>query len=210
MARNHDGSAPGVHSSVLTHICLTSKLSNESSAISNGHKTRGLLCTLIRVVASSAMLILTLLAAGASSTQMPPLSICYTPELVISSGMLAVFLFGPQECKPWLHYLQLKLNTYLWVLPYLTVTFVMQLLTELVSLGIQLATIILPKIKCKVFEDNISTIELAKTPWNVFPDKIHWHTIPSLSWSGTTKEDQNLSHLSTHEQVANIATKPPL
>jgi hypothetical protein len=39
----------------------------------------------------------------------------------------------------------------------------MQLLKELVSFVVKLASV-LPKIKCKVFKDNVSALELAKAP----------------------------------------------
>jgi hypothetical protein len=39
----------------------------------------------------------------------------------------------------------------------------MQLLEELISFGVQLKAV-LPTVKCKVFEDNVGAIELAKAP----------------------------------------------
>jgi hypothetical protein len=43
------------------------------------------------------------------------------------------------------------------------VTFVMQLLNKLISLGVNLTTV-LPTVKCKVFKDNVGAIKLAKAP----------------------------------------------
>jgi hypothetical protein len=49
------------------------------------------------------------------------------------------------------------------------VTFVMQLLKELISFRVKLNTV-LPTVKCKVFEDKVGVIELTKAP--------HMHASP--------------------------------
>jgi hypothetical protein len=86
------------------------------------------------------------------------------------------------------------------------ITFVMQLLTELISFGIQLQHT-LPEVKCKVFEDNVSAIELAKAP-RMRPRTKHIDIQYHHFREAVQQKKITISHVSTHEQVADIATKP--
>jgi hypothetical protein len=87
----------------------------------------------------------------------------------------------------------------------LDVTFVMQLLTELISFGVQLQSF-LPEIKCKVFEDNVGAIELAKAP-RMRPRTEHIDIQYHHFREAVQQKKINISHVSTHEQVADIATR---
>jgi len=86
------------------------------------------------------------------------------------------------------------------------VIFVMNLLRELVSFGVTLIKAT-PKIKCKVFEDNVGALELAKTP-KMRPRTKHI----AIQYHHFRKEveDGNITiqHVRSEEQVADIATKP--
>jgi hypothetical protein len=87
------------------------------------------------------------------------------------------------------------------------VTFIMQLLTELISFGVQLHSVLL-EIKCKVFEDNVGAIQLAKAP-RMRPRTKHILDIQYHHFLEAVQQKKIKSyHVSTHEQVADIATKP--
>jgi hypothetical protein len=87
------------------------------------------------------------------------------------------------------------------------INFVMQLLNELIFFGIQLVNVI-PEVKCKVFENNVgTTIELAKGP-QMHPLIKHIDIQYHHSHEGVQQKKNWISHLSTQEQVVNIATKP--
>jgi hypothetical protein len=149
-----------------------SKQSNELSAISNGHKTRGSSCIPTRAGALSVMRTLTLLVIGVSSTlaKLPPA----LPGLATSTGWYT-------GCPLiWASQIQTGIALSMTEAAYVAlstalseVTFVMQLLTELISFRVQL-TIVLPEVKCKVFEDNGGPIGLAKAP-RMCPRTKHIH-----------------------------------
>jgi hypothetical protein len=82
----------------------------------------------------------------------------------------------------------------------------MQLLTELISLGVQLKSV-LPEVKYKVFEDNVGAIELAKAP-RMRPRTKHIDIQYHHFREAVQQKKIGISHVSTHEQVADIAPKP--
>jgi hypothetical protein len=86
------------------------------------------------------------------------------------------------------------------------VTFVMQLLDELISFGVNLKSV-LPTVKCKVFEDNVGAIELAKAP-RMRPRTKHIDIQYHHFREAVQQKKISISHVSTKEQVADIATKP--
>jgi hypothetical protein len=86
------------------------------------------------------------------------------------------------------------------------VTFVMQLLEEFISFGVQLKSV-LPTVKCKVFEDNVGAIELAKAP-RMRPRTKHIDIQYHHFREAVQQKKISIQHVSTKEQVADIATKP--
>ena len=82
----------------------------------------------------------------------------------------------------------------------------MQLLKELISFGIQLQDV-LPTVKCKVFEDNVGAIELAKAP-RMRPCTKHIDIQYHHFREAVLQKKISIQHVSTKEQVADIATKP--
>jgi hypothetical protein len=86
------------------------------------------------------------------------------------------------------------------------VTFVMQLLDELISFGVNLKSV-LPTVKCKVFEDNVGAIELAKAP-RMRPRTKHIDIQYHHFREAVQQKKISILHVSTKEQVADIATKP--
>jgi hypothetical protein len=84
------------------------------------------------------------------------------------------------------------------------ITFVMQLLKELISFGVKLNNV-LPTGKCKAFEYNIGGIELSK-PHTCVPHytfDIQYHHFREA----VQQKKISIQHVSTTEQVADIATK---
>ena len=86
------------------------------------------------------------------------------------------------------------------------VIYVMQLINELKSFGIAIP-FPTPTVRCKVFEDNVGAIELAKAP-KLRPRTKHIAIQYHHFRSHVAKKLINIQHVSTKEQVADIATKP--
>ena len=82
----------------------------------------------------------------------------------------------------------------------------MQLLDELRSFGIKILKKI-PMVCCKVFEDNVGALELAKTP-KLWPHTKHIAIQYHHFCNHVKKKVIQIFHMSMKEQVANIATKP--
>ena len=86
------------------------------------------------------------------------------------------------------------------------VIYVMQLLEELISFGVPIP-LETPKVFCKVFEDNVGALELARTP-RMRPRTKHigiqYHHFRDHVESGKI----TIEHVSTKEQIADIFTKP--
>ena len=81
-----------------------------------------------------------------------------------------------------------------------------QLLEEIISFGIKLVAVV-PSIKCKVFEDNIGALELAKAPKLRPRTKyigIQYHHFREY----VAQKKIHISHVSSNEQITDIATKP--
>jgi hypothetical protein len=86
------------------------------------------------------------------------------------------------------------------------VIYVMQLLEELLSFGIQIP-VTTPVVRCKVFEDNVGAIELAKAP-KLRPRTKHIAIQYHHFRSHVAKKLISIQHMTTTEQVADIVTKP--
>jgi hypothetical protein len=82
----------------------------------------------------------------------------------------------------------------------------MQLLEELLSFGIKIP-LTTPVVRCKVFEDNVGAIELANAP-KLRPRTKHIVIQYHHFRSHVAKKLISSQHVTTAEQVANIATKP--
>ena len=86
------------------------------------------------------------------------------------------------------------------------VIYIIQLLEELISIGVPIP-LNTPKVFCKVFEDNVGALELAKTP-RMRPRTKHigiqYHHFRDHVESGKI----TIEHVSTKEQIADIFTKP--
>jgi hypothetical protein len=86
------------------------------------------------------------------------------------------------------------------------VIYVMQLLEELISFGIKIP-VSTPTVRCKVFEDNVGAIELAKAP-KLRPRTKHIAIQYHHFRTHVAKRLITIQHVTTTEQVADIATKP--
>ena len=86
------------------------------------------------------------------------------------------------------------------------VIYVLQLLEELTSFSVRLAAVV-PEIKCKVFKDNVGALELAKAP-KLRPRTKHIGIQYHHFREYVANKKIRISHVSTNEQVADIATKP--
>jgi hypothetical protein len=86
------------------------------------------------------------------------------------------------------------------------VIYVMQLLEELLSFGM-IIPVTTPVVRCKVFEDNVGAIELAKAP-KLRPRMKHIAIQYHHFRSHLAKKLISIQHVTTTEQVADIATKP--
>jgi hypothetical protein len=82
----------------------------------------------------------------------------------------------------------------------------MQLLNELISFGITIPMKV-PTVRCKVFEDSVGAIELAKCP-KLHPRTKHIAINYHHFRSHVAKKLITIQHVTTMEQVADIATKP--
>ena len=82
----------------------------------------------------------------------------------------------------------------------------MQLLDELISFGIKIP-VSTPTVRCKVFEDNVGAIELAKAP-KLRPRTKHIAIQYHHFCTHVAKRLITIQHVTTTEQVADIATKP--
>jgi hypothetical protein len=82
----------------------------------------------------------------------------------------------------------------------------MQLLEELISFGVQLKGV-LPLVKCKVFKDNLGTIELANST-RMRPCTKHINIQYHHFQAAVQQKKISIQHVSTKEQVADITTKP--
>jgi hypothetical protein len=86
------------------------------------------------------------------------------------------------------------------------VIYVMQLLNELISFRISIPMRV-PTVRCKVFEDNVGAIELARCP-KLRPRTKHIAIQYHHFRTDVAKKLINIQHVTTTEQVADIATKP--
>ena len=93
------------------------------------------------------------------------------------------------------------------------VIFLMHLMDEMGSFGVQLLQTDKPVIKVNVYEDNVGAIELAKLP-KLRPRTKHigiqFHHFRSWTTKGINGEEPRVSvqHISTQQQQADIFTKP--
>jgi hypothetical protein len=86
------------------------------------------------------------------------------------------------------------------------VIYVMQLLNELISFGISIPMRV-PTVRCKVFEDNVGAIELARCSM-LRPRTKHIAIQYHHFRTHVAEKLINIQHVTTTEQVADIATKP--
>jgi hypothetical protein len=86
------------------------------------------------------------------------------------------------------------------------VIYVMQLLKKLILFGIKIS-VSTPTVRCKVFEDNVGAIELAKAP-KLRPRTKHIAIQYHHFRTHVAKRLITIQHVTTTEQVADIATKP--
>jgi hypothetical protein len=145
--------------------------------------------------------------AGDWSKQYTTMHPHVSPGLATSSGMLAVCYFL------WASKMQTAIALSTTKAKYVAlsaalhdITFIMQLLTKLFSFGVNLATM-LSTVKCKVFEDNLGAIELAKALCMRPCTKdinIQYHPF----CEAVQQKNISISHVSTKEPVADIANKP--
>ncbi len=86
------------------------------------------------------------------------------------------------------------------------VIYVMQLLNELISFGISIPMQV-PTVRFEVFEDNVGAIELARCP-KLRPRTKHIAIQYHHFRTHVAKNLITIQHVTTTEQVADIATKP--
>jgi hypothetical protein len=82
----------------------------------------------------------------------------------------------------------------------------MQLLEELILFGIKIP-LSTPTVRCKVFEDKVSAIELAKAP-KLRPRTKHIAIQYHHFRTHVAKRLITIQHVTTTEQVPDIVTKP--